>query len=87
MSLFVLDTVILSLLQRGHPVVTRRCGSHPPGDLAITVISTEEQISGWYTVLRKAKTAGGIDAGLPEPDRQRPIPCDAAHSSVEDWSV
>ena len=55
MSLFVLDTDILSLFQRGHPVVTRRCGSHPPGELAITVISVEEQISGWYAVLRKAK--------------------------------
>jgi tRNA(fMet)-specific endonuclease VapC len=27
-----------------------------PRDLAITIILVEEQISGWYTVLRRAKT-------------------------------
>jgi tRNA(fMet)-specific endonuclease VapC len=46
---------MLSLLQRGHPIVTARCRSHPIGDLAVTVITLEEQVSGWYTMLRKAK--------------------------------
>jgi len=29
--------------------------SHPPAELAITVITVEEQISGWYGLLRRAK--------------------------------
>jgi tRNA(fMet)-specific endonuclease VapC len=55
MSLFVLDTDSLSLLQRGHPQVSQRCAAQQPGELAITVISLEEQISGWYRLLRQAK--------------------------------
>jgi tRNA(fMet)-specific endonuclease VapC len=55
MSVFVLDTDTLSLLQRGHPGVTQRCASRAPGELAISAISVEEQVSGWYTMLRRAK--------------------------------
>ena len=55
MSLFVLDTDVLSLLQRGHPQVVARCSARSPGELAITVISLEEQLSGRYSLIRKAK--------------------------------
>ena len=55
MSLFVLDTDIVSLLQRGHPRVVSRCAARRPDELAITVISLEEQLSGWYNLLRKTK--------------------------------
>jgi tRNA(fMet)-specific endonuclease VapC len=55
MSLSVLDTDMLSLLQRGHPIVTRRFASRAAGEIAITAITVEEQISGWYTMLRRAK--------------------------------
>ena len=55
MSLFVLDTDIVSLLQRGHPRVVSRCAARRPEELAITVISLEEQLSGWYSLLRKTK--------------------------------
>ncbi|SRR5271157_521307 len=55
MSLFVLDTDIVSLLQRGHPRVVSRCAARRPEELAITVISLEEQLSGWYNLLRKTK--------------------------------
>jgi tRNA(fMet)-specific endonuclease VapC len=54
MSLFVLDTDILTLHHRGHPAVRQNVGSHPAAELAIAVISVEEQLSGWYTVLRRA---------------------------------
>jgi tRNA(fMet)-specific endonuclease VapC len=30
-------------------------GAHPVGELATTVLSVEEQLSGWYTQVRKAK--------------------------------
>ena len=52
MSLYILDTDILSLYQRGHPVVCRHVTAHPAKDLAITAISVEEQRSGWYALLR-----------------------------------
>ena len=52
MSLYVLDTDILSLYQRGHPAVCQQVISHRPTDLAITVITIEEQLSGWYALLR-----------------------------------
>ena len=55
MSLYVLDTDILSLHQRGDPVVDGHVHAHPPSELAITVISVEEQLSGWYTELRRVK--------------------------------
>jgi len=51
-SLHALDTDILSLFQRGHPVVCQHIAAHAPTDLAITVIRVEEQLSGWYTLLR-----------------------------------
>jgi tRNA(fMet)-specific endonuclease VapC len=35
--------------------VSSRVLARPPGEVVITVISVEEQISGWYTMLRQAK--------------------------------
>jgi tRNA(fMet)-specific endonuclease VapC len=55
MSLYVLDTDILTLLEEGHPAVSRRFLERPPEDMAITVLTVEEQLSGWYTEVRKAK--------------------------------
>src|SRR5881296_1274944 len=55
MSLFVLDTDMLSLYQDGDPAVCRECASHTPADLAISIITVEEQVSGWYTRLRRAR--------------------------------
>ncbi len=55
MSLYVLDTDTLTLLQRKHPVVTQRRKATPPAELAITIITVEEQLTGWYARLRQAK--------------------------------
>ncbi len=55
MSLYVLDTDMLTLFEEGHPAVLQRVAAHAPGELAITVLSVEEQLSGWYTRVRKAK--------------------------------
>jgi len=52
-SLYALDTDILSLFQYGHPLVCQHVAAHVSADLAITVISVEEQLSGWYTMLRR----------------------------------
>lgn len=56
MNRYILDTDILTLLQDGDPVVRRHVASHSKQSVAITVISVEEQLSGWYTRLRRAKT-------------------------------
>jgi tRNA(fMet)-specific endonuclease VapC len=55
MDLYVLDTDILSLYQRGHVTVCDRVERHELGTLAVTIITVEEQLSGWYTVRRRRK--------------------------------
>lgn len=55
MSLYVLDTDTLTLFEKDHPAVIARVRVCRPTELAITVLSVEEQLSGWYTRVRKAK--------------------------------
>jgi tRNA(fMet)-specific endonuclease VapC len=55
MSLYILDTDTLSLLQEGHPAVTACVAIRAATDLAVIVITLEEQLSGWYRQLRRAK--------------------------------
>jgi tRNA(fMet)-specific endonuclease VapC len=55
MALFVLDTDILSLYREGNAVVCPRVDAHPDNELAIAVISVEEQLAGWFGYLRQAK--------------------------------
>jgi tRNA(fMet)-specific endonuclease VapC len=50
MSDFVLDTDILSLWQHGHPTVTERVASHLASELAITVITVQEQLDGRHSI-------------------------------------
>jgi len=64
MSLHVLDTNTLVLFQEGHGEVCRRVLSHPIDELATTAITVEEQLSGWYTLLRRAKDAGQLAQSL-----------------------
>lgn len=66
MSLFLLDTDTLTLLQRGHPDIVRTIASRRNTDtVATTVIAVEEVITGWLAQLRKAKTrAAEADASL-----------------------
>jgi tRNA(fMet)-specific endonuclease VapC len=52
----ILDTDILTLFQKGHAAVCQRCANAPPGALAITALSVEEQFLGWYTRIRQAKS-------------------------------
>src|SRR5437763_1701255 len=55
MSLHVLDTDTLSLLQERHAAVLARIAACDPHDIAVTIVSVEEQLSGWYRRLRRAK--------------------------------
>jgi hypothetical protein len=55
MSLYILDTDILQLFQDEHPLVIARVRAIALEDRAISVVSVEEQLSGWYAQLRQAK--------------------------------
>jgi|SRR5581483_3700995 len=48
MSLFVLDTDILTLFEREHPTIVARIAEHAPADIANSVVTVEEQLSGWF---------------------------------------
>ena len=55
MTLYVLDTDMLTLLEEGHPAVSQRFLQHRPEETATTVLTVEEQLSEWYAEVRKAK--------------------------------
>jgi tRNA(fMet)-specific endonuclease VapC len=55
MSLWVLDTDMLTLWLRGQETVTARVAITPPQQLAVTVITVEEILGGWYTQIRRAR--------------------------------
>jgi tRNA(fMet)-specific endonuclease VapC len=55
MSLFVLDSDTVSLLEHGHATVLARVASRPPAEISVAVIVVEEALSGWYSMIRKAK--------------------------------
>ena len=59
-KLFVLDTDILTMLERGDPTVVDNVAKHGPDELAISIVTVEEQLSGWYTQVRQAKTSERI---------------------------
>jgi len=52
--LYIFDTDLLTLYQEGHLAVIQRVAVHTPEQLATTVITVEEQLSGWFTLLRRA---------------------------------
>jgi tRNA(fMet)-specific endonuclease VapC len=55
MSLFLLDTDTLSLLEQGHAVVLQRVNSLAVADIAVSVITVEEQVQGWQAALGRAR--------------------------------
>lgn len=55
MGLYILDTDILTLLQEGDLIVRQHVASRPKQEIAITIISVEEQLTGWYTRIRRTK--------------------------------
>jgi tRNA(fMet)-specific endonuclease VapC len=47
MSLYVLDTDLLSLYYRGEPTVVQRVDARATAELAISVLTVDEQLTGW----------------------------------------
>lgn len=53
---YILDTDHVSLLQRGDVHVVARIAGTPATDIAVTVITVEEQLQGRLAVVRHAKS-------------------------------
>jgi tRNA(fMet)-specific endonuclease VapC len=59
---FILDTDTLSHYQQGHPRVGPAVDAWPPGALGVTIITVEEQFTGWRGVARRLKRPDQIAA-------------------------
>lgn len=55
MNLYVLDSDVLSLLQAGNRELAERVAKCSPGETAVTIITVEEQLRGWFSQVRRAK--------------------------------
>jgi tRNA(fMet)-specific endonuclease VapC len=53
---FLLDTDLVSLDQRGHPLVRARVQMAGPSQVATSIITVEEQVRGWLAAIRAATT-------------------------------
>lgn len=56
MTRYILDTDHISLYQKGNPAIVSQIKATEPQDLAITIISVEEQLRGWLGAVRQAKS-------------------------------
>ncbi|MBD2455511.1 type II toxin-antitoxin system VapC family toxin [Nostoc sp. FACHB-87] len=56
MSLWILDTDSVSLFQNGHPLVSQRVSQIAPDNIAVTIITFEEQIRGRFNVIRQTNS-------------------------------
>lgn len=56
MTLYVLDTDHISLYQKAHPQVAVRIKATEVQNLAVTIISAEEQLRGWFDAIRQANS-------------------------------
>ncbi|MCP3957318.1 MAG: type II toxin-antitoxin system VapC family toxin [bacterium] len=54
MSLYVLDTDHVTLHQRDHSTLHSRMAALRPRDLAVTIVTVEEQLRGWLKLIRRA---------------------------------
>lgn len=64
MSLYILDTDHISLVQRGNQNIALRSAGIPPEFIAITVISVEEQLRGRFAKIREAESRKNCDGLL-----------------------
>jgi len=60
MSLYILDTDHLTLLRKGHPQVMERVAKKEADQIAITIATVDEHLTGWYSQLRKARDAESL---------------------------
>ncbi|MBG1269227.1 type II toxin-antitoxin system VapC family toxin [Nostoc sp. WHI] len=63
MSLWILDTDTLTLFQKQHPLIKQRINQVNFQDIAVTVITVEEQMRGWLDAIRQSSEAERIRWG------------------------
>ncbi|HBE21194.1 MAG TPA: hypothetical protein DEG17_09325 [Cyanobacteria bacterium UBA11149] len=56
MSLWILDTDHVSLFQQGHPLVRQRVNGVNPQEVAVTIVTVEEQLYGRLNQIRRANS-------------------------------
>ena len=60
MSQYILDTDCVTLFQNDHPVLVARVNANRP-DVAVTIITVEEQIRGRFNVIRRTSQASQLE--------------------------
>jgi tRNA(fMet)-specific endonuclease VapC len=60
---YLLDTDHVSLIQRKHPQLIARIAATPPKDLAVSVITLDEQLQGRLAIIRRAATPTAASRG------------------------
>jgi tRNA(fMet)-specific endonuclease VapC len=60
-SLYVFDTDTLTLFGRLHPAVVRNVMLHLADEIRVTAVTVEEQVGGWYSAIRAARTLQQIE--------------------------
>lgn len=61
MTLFALDTDTVTLLRQADPNVLAQVAVRQPGEVKTTVITIEEQLTGWYNRLRRVRRPDQIE--------------------------
>jgi tRNA(fMet)-specific endonuclease VapC len=60
MILHVLDTDHISLFQRKHPTVVQNMVSADPNQLAVSIVTVEEQITGHFKLIKQANSGAKL---------------------------
>jgi tRNA(fMet)-specific endonuclease VapC len=60
MNLYILDTDHVSLFQRRHPQVIVKVGTTLPEQLAVTIITVDEQFRGRLAQIKRAKSSQAL---------------------------
>ncbi len=61
MTLWVFDTDHLTLLEQNHPFVVQRVATKDTKDIAVTVVTAEEQLRGRLNTIRQASQSSQVD--------------------------
>ena len=85
--MWALDTDTLTLWLHGQASIARRVSEHDPDELAITIITVEEVLSGWYRLIRQARNDDKLVRASPSLPRSPAGSPDWAHQSAHGLGV
>jgi len=60
-TLWILDTNVINQLHGYAPNIEKRLAGVNPSDVAITIITAEELISGWFNEINKANNPEALN--------------------------